>query len=531
MKETITTQGSVHITPTYKLWNIPTSHELFYDPLQKRVIVLQADNVYAFEIHNKNADPVYFKLPIKHDHPEGLAISKDDKYIALQIDILRIGFINFGVEKEVRQLSIKFGSSKIQILTFSFLKAKCFDLVVSFNKCIEIFKYDPEKVRLGKPLKRISHNILTTWIDPLEGVVAASSSDTYGEIHLYNLQRDEDTLRIKTSRLYLFTNQIEEQKGATHLEVPQLLTRNIKTHCRIVEYIEKKASDNFQLHKLFLTKLYSNNILLHYDVTKSFIQLYKLNFDFLKMPAIIKLDTSSQFYIQIADNLLFISDLKDKVTYAYDTKSKHKLDIALFKDIQVDLSYANSYGAENIEDLKENKMDVIKSFTDYKSDHDEVYLNVKCSITDALEVEEEVKDEIFEIKDLIYVDSDLAYNSKTRCFYNYCLNKKKYFYELPKKELSNAMGIIMRRYNSKPFTLDIIRKLIEERVSLEKLYEVYRTINKLLIQPKNNPSKPQSHEVNRITHIVPLIEDTKGEANIYKSQIEEVIANYDVSYL
>jgi hypothetical protein len=98
------------------------------------------------------------------------------------------------------------------------------------------------------------------------------------------------------------------------------------------------------------------------------------------------------------------------VTYAYDTKSKYELGKALSKDTQIDLRYMNSYGIEDT-------MDIIDLLINYKSDHDDVWLDVKLFFADNLKGEE------FEMKDLVYIDSDLAYNHKTKDFYNYYLNK------------------------------------------------------------------------------------------------------------
>jgi len=108
-----------------------------------------------------------------------------------------------------------------------------------------------------------------------------SSSKTKGEIQVYNVQKDETSLKkIKGYSLNLKlrrpdpanTSKSEKNKKDViaqqqYLEIPQALTMNLHTYAGIIKGLHKKHTEGFQLHKLLLVRLYSKSVLLHYNQT------------------------------------------------------------------------------------------------------------------------------------------------------------------------------------------------------------------------------------------------------------------------
>eukprot|EP00826_Nyctotherus_ovalis_P021048 TRINITY_DN16720_c0_g2_i7.p1 TRINITY_DN16720_c0_g2~~TRINITY_DN16720_c0_g2_i7.p1 ORF type:complete len:106 (+),score=19.71 TRINITY_DN16720_c0_g2_i7:167-484(+) len=80
-------EGALYLVQSHSPWKTSDSDfDLFYDPLQKRIVAFQTVNIYVFESleRRKDPNPVYFQLPSKYKNVEALAISQHDQYVAIQ---------------------------------------------------------------------------------------------------------------------------------------------------------------------------------------------------------------------------------------------------------------------------------------------------------------------------------------------------------------------------------------------------------------------------------------------------------------
>jgi len=559
-KEEMDIKGILFIAQRYKLWDFKSEgdYSVFYDQLQKRIIFLQSANVYAFQCYDKNKDPnpIYFLLPSKYKDPKALSISNNDCYIAIQSDTNRIAFIDFGSlttnkqsQVATKESEIKFAANKGSILSFSFMKSLYFDLVICFTSGVDIYKYDTSTRNLGNPIKNIPHNVRNTWINPLEGFILLSSLKRKGEIQIYCLHKDEVKLKnIKGPSFNLALRKAADETKAEkdqrdtkalqyYLEIPQLLTQNIKQHVKRLMEMSKKKAEGYQIHELLLTKLYLRNFFIHYNMAQGTIQSYKLSFDkFNKTPSLIILDSSCEYSLQISDNLLIVLNFYNNAVFAYDIKGENKLRGQLCQDLGTDLRYVDSYICDNIDNAQ------LLNYSEQKKHQDyvvmEVDVNVKSEGGEEIEdvvIEtiynfmndmstartEEIKKELevdnrekevreIDLRNLIYVDSSLAYHHEEDKFFSYLLNKRNYL----RTEKNKVQGVvtIMRRHKSRGVALNGIKELMEHLLPLSKLSKLFSKLNTIIKTAQMKgvfreiQSKPR--EVRRITKPMPQVKQT-----------------------
>ena len=158
-------KGLCLLAQQYKVWDIQKGGEweIFYDPLKRRVVILQSTHIYAFERYSRAEDsnPIYFCLPSKRNKVEALTISHNDRYIALRNGPLRF---DFGPMQEstfkTKESEVSFPSENGWILALTFMKSKHFDLVICFKNKVDLYKYDTIKGNIGKPIKSLSYNYI-----------------------------------------------------------------------------------------------------------------------------------------------------------------------------------------------------------------------------------------------------------------------------------------------------------------------------------------------------------------------------------
>ncbi len=582
------TEGILFLVQTHKLWNLSTEgdYDLFYDSLQKRIVLHQSPNVYAFEVHDKSKDsnPVYFMLPSKCKRVEALAISHNDRCLAVQDGPLHVNFIDFGppvptqlaqqkqASIQAKECGLSFPSGKTRILGISFIQSAYFDLVICHCKGVEIYKYDTGKKSLSN-VKSISYNTLNAWINPLDGVIVLSSSATKGEMQTFHLRKDEAKLKnVKGPTFTLMlrppdpatVTKAEKQQRDTkaqklYVEVPQLLTRNVKYYNEELKMIEKRKAEGFQIHKLMLTKLYLKSVFMHYNQSQGTIQVYRMNFDKVQrnLNTISVEGASSDYMMQVSDNLLLLANTSTNLFSIYDTKSIYKLKEPLFQNGRIDLAYSDLYTCDNIEDsetvdgigekagdegfvivepsIKINSLsdeaeeakneegtgELSNTFVEIKSQFVDDSLPLKSTEEakvgaapgkpeSATAAAAPAKLSEFSVKDFLYLDSNLAYDPKNHKCFTYLFNKGKYLRNVGKK----VPGLInlMRRYKPKGIILNAIRQLMEKCTSLHKLSKLFEKISSVYrtsqIKGVVQADQAGTHEVRRITSISPLVEQS-----------------------
>lgn len=557
------TKGILFLLQTHNPWNLSKEgpYEIFYDPLQKRVILLQSIFVYAFEIHDRSKDPnpVYFTLPVQFKEALALTINRDDRLMAIQYGPLHINFFDFGqptldqkqVTAQRKQYPLTFPSNKTKILGISFVQSPVIDFVICHCKGIELYKYNIMKKSLEN-LKSISYKTLDIWINPIDGIIILSSSSTKGEMQTYHLKKDETKGKnIKGPLFNLMLRQpdaanvaksakkkLDENAQKYYCAIPQASTRNIKLYNEEVKSLEKKREENFQIHKFLMGKLYSKNVFLHYNQTCGTIHLYRLDKAEAKRSlSVVTLDASICYEMQIADNLLLVSNLKTSLFTIYDIKSMHKFKTHLFQNGKVDLSYSNFYTCDNLEEIEgKTEKTTEKGYIIIESS---IKVNelvegetIDDSLTDAfVELKFNVQNDVFplitsentkiidsspkkgqefNIKNYLILDSNLSYNDAKQQFFTYAFNKWKYLKVVSKK----VPGLInlMRRASPKSIILTSIRKLMEGNISLQKLSRLFEKLSSVLKLSISkgiiNPEKTEVHEVKRINGISALTQES-----------------------
>jgi len=182
------TKGILFLVQTHKAWELEKEYQVFYDSLQKRVILHQSFNVYAFEMYDntKDPNPVYFSLPATYKEIQALAISRGDQYMAIQDTLLHISFVYFGSptldinreKAQIKQANITFSPDKLKILGVSFVQSPAVDMLACHCKGLELYKFNKNL----ENIKTISYKSLGAWINPLEGIIILSSSSSKGEM-------------------------------------------------------------------------------------------------------------------------------------------------------------------------------------------------------------------------------------------------------------------------------------------------------------------------------------------------------------
>lgn len=532
--------------------------ETFYDPLQHRIVVLQLTHVYVFERCSARTDPVYFCLPSKRCDVEALAVSWDNRYLAMQSNPLQIVFIDFGLG-EGKEMEVNFPSGYERILALTFMRSQLFDLVVCFKNRVDMFKYNTGKRSLGKAVKSVSCSAINTWIDPLEGIILLSSSKTKGEIQVYNLLKDEAgskkvkgyslTLRLRKPDAPTVGRSEKQKKDVVaqqqYLEIPQALTISLHIYSEVLRQLEKKQAEGFQLQKLLLVCLYARNVLFHYNQAQGMIQIYKLSLEkHKKPPATILLDPACEYSLHVSDNLLFVLNLNNSSVAIYDTKGFDKVLSPLCTDSGLDLSHINECvrdELENGEALKSKEKDgenvVVSMGFDVKwegpastEDIEDVHVDIHCNYVDELKAMEEMKDlpenkasvgEQFDIRKCIYLDSGIVYYPDNK-FFNYLLNKGRYLRLVNK----GRQGIInmMRRRKTKEVVLEAIKQSIVDGVSLNKISKLFGKISAILKAASTRRVRKRVvddvQKVVRITCVVPLVSQAElADVKVYSSQI------------
>ena len=556
-EETKSSQGMIFLAKEYKIWtkDIEGEYELFYDPLQKRIVILHEVDIYVFEKYDrmKDPNPIYFQLPSKHNDIDALAISHDDCYIAIQDNPSRIAFVDFGPviteeltqrnSSQAKESEIDLDGSKGNIVGLTFMKSANFDFIIILEEGINLYKYNTKKRCLENPLKTISYSILNAFIDPLEGFVVLTSSKTKGEIFTFNLlKHDIKSKEIKGSTLHLMlrpfdlpsvTKAEKLQKDLIalkyYLEIPKPLTKNLKQYTKALNDLEAKKTEGYQLHKLILTNLYHNNILLHYNQAHGTIEFYKLSLDKIKrLTSAIDLDAACEYSVQVADNLVVIVDIGKGGVSVYDVKDTEEYQNPLCKDVDVDLSFIESYLSDYTEVLyhptkEEEDGLLIDSKLNAKSIEDS---NLSEELKTVLKFSNKQEPIHFQIKDCVYVDHNVTFCLNDNQFYTYALNKVKYLHTMDKK--INGIINIMRRNNTRAITLGAIKYIIEQGISLLKLSKLFNYINKILEVSFKQPI-PVSHEVKRITGIISYSKELFQPA-IYLSRVETNTETLKVKY-
>eukprot|EP00826_Nyctotherus_ovalis_P051177 TRINITY_DN6381_c0_g1_i1.p1 TRINITY_DN6381_c0_g1~~TRINITY_DN6381_c0_g1_i1.p1 ORF type:complete len:564 (+),score=132.75 TRINITY_DN6381_c0_g1_i1:34-1725(+) len=554
-KETKAAQGLVFLARGYKVWNaeIEDVYEMFYDPLQKRVVVLQGTNVYAFEKYErmKDPNPVYFQLPAKHPDADALAISHDDCFVAVQDNPSRIAFVDFGpvITEEFPRSTFQAKESEVDldptrgnVLALSFMKSPYFDLAVCFTEGIDIYKHNVKKRSLEKPLKVLSFSTLNVWINPGEGFVALSSAKSKGEVFVFNLEAHEVKAKeVKGSNLHLTlrpfdspsVNKAERQQKDLkalkyYLEVPEALTKNLKQYGKRISELEKMKAEGYQEQKLILTKLYNHNFLLHYNQIHGIIELYKLTIDKArKLLNTIELDPTCEYSLHVSDNLLFaLNGSKERVT-VYDAKDMEEFQSPLCEESGVDLEHLEAYTCDNIEllsdvEAKEEAKEVELDDVGIKNNRENGNLGME-EIKNAIDLlgKQKPKTIQFEIKNCIYIDHDITFYPSENQFYTFLLNKVKYLHSAEKKV--HAILNIMRRSNTKTITLAAIKYIVEQGISLHKLSKLFAAINTTLqVAEDFQIATTPPHEVKRITNVVTQSEEQPA---IYLSRVEPYTAS------
>lgn len=415
----IETEGILFLVQTHKPWNLLSEgeYDTFYDPLQKRIVLLQSPHIYAFETYDKSKDPnpIYFMLPSKCKRAESLAISHNDRCVAVQDSLLHINFVDFGPptpptisnQKQAvilpKECGLSFSSGYTKILGMSFVQSQYFDFVVAHCKGLEIYKFDTNKRNLVSA-KSISHASMNAWINPLDCVVILSSSgNNKGEMTTYHLRKDEQKLKKIEGPVFSLMLRPQDPPNATkaekqqrdakaqkfYCEIPQLLTRNIKFYNEEVKMLEKKRAEGFQMHKLLLTKIYLRSVFLHYNQSQGTIQVYRLHPEKVqKSLDQINLDPTLDYIVQVSDNLLLVTNTTNNLFSIYDSKSAYKLREALFRDGHIDLSYSDKFTCDNIEDSE-----VIGVGNDKNLEEGFVIAEPKIYMGNLLDDPEEIKNE------------------------------------------------------------------------------------------------------------------------------------------
>jgi len=272
-----------------------------------------------------------------------------------------------------------------------------------------------------------------------------------------------------------------------YCEISQPITKNIHFYYEEVKALEAKKQENYQIHKMLFGKLYSKNVFLHYNQTQGMVHMYRVSADSVERSlSVLVLDPLISYEMQVADNLILISNKSNSLFSIYDTKSMYKLKQPLFQNGKVDLSYSAQYFCDNFEDsdaeqVKKTKnesyliMEPLISIEDLAEDEETTmdsysnsYVEMKFNlINDQIDIQPDLlppdtnpksKPPEFSLKDYIAIDLNLTYNLKERKFFIYIFNKKAYFRKVSKK----VPGLInlMRRGNPKGVILNNIRQLI-----------------------------------------------------------------------
>lgn len=544
-QKSIDTEGILYLIQTHKLWNLSPEgeYDVFYDPLQRRMVFLQVVHVYAFEIFDKSKDsnPVYFRLPNKCKKADALAISNNDRYVAIQETNLDINFIEFdyqptkeknqpqtqaqGKPKETR---VSMSSSKGKILSMCFLQSKDYDFLLCHCKGLEIYKYYPDKKQL-KSMKSVSYNISNAWINPLAGLIVLSSSSTKGEMQIFHIKKDDPKLKNfkgSTFQLMLWQNEGVQLPKAeiknrdtkaqkAYIEIPQKLTRNLKGIHEESMQIWQKRTQGFQIHSMLLTKLYSKNAFIHYNQIQGELQIYRFISDkVIKVPNSINLDTSVDYEIQTCDNLMIISDLNTSLVTIYDYKSD-KLQFPLWHNGKIDMKYFDMYQCDNIEDaelaisnaergigesyiigqtsvnfenlfnipeeseIEEKTGELSNTLISMRLSYEDDSQPLKSQEKAKGEIEENNRKPVYNLKprEMIYVSSDLAYDMKNNLCFTYLFNKGLYL-RLSQKKVK-ALINLMRRQKPKGIILNAVKQFMTKKISLQKLSKLFEKINRV----------------------------------------------------
>eukprot|EP00826_Nyctotherus_ovalis_P059419 TRINITY_DN8260_c0_g1_i3.p1 TRINITY_DN8260_c0_g1~~TRINITY_DN8260_c0_g1_i3.p1 ORF type:complete len:384 (-),score=96.08 TRINITY_DN8260_c0_g1_i3:47-1198(-) len=365
-------KGILFLMQTHKPWDLSKEGDygMFYDPVQKRIALHQSLHVYAFEIYDKTKDsnPVYFMLPASYKQILVLAISRNDQFMAIQDTPLHINFIYFGQPTldqkreaaQMRQASISLSADRVKVLGVSFVQFPAVDLVVCHCKGLELYKFKKNI----ENVKSIGYKTLGAWIDPLQGIIVLSSSATKGEMQTYHLKKDEAKGKnIKGSGFSLMLRQADapntpksekkkrdEVAQKFYCEVPQLLTKNIHLYSEEIKALESKRQESFQIHKILFGQLYSKNVLVHYNQTQGIVHVYRFAGESVERSLnVLTLDPTINYEVQMADNLILVSNKSTSLFSTYDSKSMYKLKQPLFQNGKVDLSYADLYFCDNLE--------------------------------------------------------------------------------------------------------------------------------------------------------------------------------------
>eukprot|EP00826_Nyctotherus_ovalis_P059421 TRINITY_DN8260_c0_g1_i7.p1 TRINITY_DN8260_c0_g1~~TRINITY_DN8260_c0_g1_i7.p1 ORF type:complete len:765 (-),score=200.79 TRINITY_DN8260_c0_g1_i7:237-2531(-) len=571
-------KGILFLMQTHKPWDLSKEGDygMFYDPVQKRIALHQSLHVYAFEIYDKTKDsnPVYFMLPASYKQILVLAISRNDQFMAIQDTPLHINFIYFGQPTldqkreaaQMRQASISLSADRVKVLGVSFVQFPAVDLVVCHCKGLELYKFKKNI----ENVKSIGYKTLGAWIDPLQGIIVLSSSATKGEMQTYHLKKDEAKGKnIKGSGFSLMLRQADapntpksekkkrdEVAQKFYCEVPQLLTKNIHLYSEEIKALESKRQESFQIHKILFGQLYSKNVLVHYNQTQGIVHVYRFAGESVERSLnVLTLDPTINYEVQMADNLILVSNKSTSLFSTYDSKSMYKLKQPLFQNGKVDLSYADLYFCDNLEESDTQKTkkasnetylivepvitveDLTEDSSDVSDFHSNTYIQIKCNLTNdsthdslvlAPEASPKAKAPEFSLKDYIALDSNLTFSLKDKKFFAYMFNKKSYFSKVAKK----IPGLInlMRRGNPKEVILSSIRQLMEKGVSLQKLSKLFEKISTVYQLARTKgiivPEKSEPHEVKRVTKPMALVKQSyynsgRDRPTIYMSKVLE----------
>eukprot|EP00826_Nyctotherus_ovalis_P056568 TRINITY_DN7665_c0_g1_i4.p1 TRINITY_DN7665_c0_g1~~TRINITY_DN7665_c0_g1_i4.p1 ORF type:complete len:476 (+),score=73.04 TRINITY_DN7665_c0_g1_i4:78-1505(+) len=437
--------------------------------------------------------------------------------------------------KHVKEYGISFPSEARKVLGLSFISSSQADFLVAHCKGLDLYRCDKSK-KVPVNVKSVLYKTSRFLVNPLKGVAVLSSSANKGEMLFFQLGRNA-----KGVKGVAFTVQLREgshsdaQKAAKkhpdaktqdlHYEIPPPLTKNLKLYIEELKTIKQNCKD-YKMHKYLLSELYSKDVLVHYNQSQGIIAIYTLNATQVERnECVINVDPEIVYRVHIVDDLLLVHNTTTFLYSIYDSEADHKLNIPLCEKAKVDLSHASLYAGDYLKRADTNKTEIKPyvvlnpdfEFDDIAEDEDSIspYINthieVKFNLLNdgvnlkanlPLKESEELKTEplkSFSINGCIALDSNLLYHIENRRFFKYEFNKGKYLEEAKKKPA--GLMDIMRRADSKDFVLAGIKQLIQQRVSLPKLYKLFKRMNAALTI-KEISGQYSSHEVKRITDVL-----------------------------
>jgi len=580
-------EGALHIVQSHNPWKVSDSEfDLFYDPLQKRIILYQTINVYAFEPFERTKDPnpVYFQLPSKYKNVQALAISRNDQYIAIKNAPLHFDFIDFGnpttaAQKGLpKECGVTFSENRKKILAMTFIKSKYADLIVGHRKGLEIYNYNPTKRSLSNS-KSISYTSFNVWIDPLNSFIVLSSFMIKGELQTYyikEVEKKEKLIKVGTINIKLRhaenvnESKVEKQDNdekaqKLYREAPQALTKNFKVFKAELDKKQQDLQKGCQLHHILIGKFYTESALIHYNQAQGAINVYIIvNDKYKKNSNNIEVNPQLTHKLKIIDNLLIIFHIDNNQFSAFDTEaeltspilhnSKVNLSrVQLFKcdiknerideTLQSNKSYVIIKPEFNIDEIVEDEnmnFDLFsKAFIRVKYNLVDDSIVVQKTVDNSIEAVKEplIDVENFSEKDFMYLDVNLVYNVKEKKYFTYVFDKENYLRSVKKK--IPALINIMRRTNPKLIIVEALKQLLEDCISLHKLSKFFEKLSNALKLSQTQvltPTQQEHHEVKRITAISPLVEQRyyrpgQTKPSIYIGKTNESTTIFKVSFL